>query len=113
MATNAGHVTIDRAFLEKLLHHAAFAAHLVGQLDDDKQAALIRQLGDQVDEIAHDLSEILGKARTLAASNAATPDVAHNGVPMLAASAGGAGPVSCRDDLDLDDTLHAVRGGAS
>ena len=83
-------MAVPKATLEKLLRYAAFAARLAGQLDDDKQAALIRQLGDQVDEIAHDLSEILGKARTLAVSDAATPDVAHDGVPMLASSAGGA-----------------------
>ena len=83
-------IAIPRSTLEKLRDHAAFAAHLVGHLDNDKQADLIRQLGDRVDAIAHELTEILGKARTLAERDAVAPDVAHDGAPMLALDAGGA-----------------------
>jgi hypothetical protein len=92
MTTNTGHVTIDRAFLEKLLHHAAFAAHLVGHLDDKAQPELIRQLGDRVDTIAHELAELLGDPRALAAPDAAAPDARKgcDGAPMLTSIAGGA-----------------------
>ena len=80
-------LTVDRSTLEKLLHCAAFAAHLVGHLDYPVAAG---PLGEHVDAVAHGLSELLGKARTLAERDAAAPDVAHDGVPMLAAGAGGA-----------------------
>jgi hypothetical protein len=92
MATNIGHVTIDRALLEKLLDHAAFAAHLVGHLDDDAHRELIRQIGDRVDTIVHELTEILGNPGALAAPDAAAPDDrgARDGAPMLTSIAGGA-----------------------
>jgi hypothetical protein len=67
-------LSLDRSTLEKLLHHAAFAAHLVGHLDDDAHAELIRQLGDHVDTIAHELTELLGDPSALAAPDAAAPD---------------------------------------
>ena len=92
MATNTGRVTIDRAFLENLLHHAASAAHLAGHLDDKAHAELIHQLGDHVDTIAHELTELLGGPGALAASDAAAPDDrrARDGAPMLTSIAGGA-----------------------
>ena len=83
-------LTIDRTTLEKLRDHAAFAAHLVGHLDDNPPPELVRQLGDRIDTIAHELTEILGEARTLAEHDAAAPDVVHDGAPMLALDAGGA-----------------------
>jgi len=85
-------LTVDRSILEKLLHHAAFAAHLVGHLDDDDHADLISQLGDHVDAVVHGLTEVLGEPRTLAALDAARLDehVAYDGAPMLTSSAGGA-----------------------
>lgn len=83
-------ITLDRSILEKLRDYAAFAAHLVGHLDDNPPPDLIRQLGDRIDAIAHELTEILGKARTLAEHDAAAPDVAHDSALMLALDAGGA-----------------------
>lgn len=78
--------------LAKLLHHAAFAAHLVGHLDDKAQPELIRQLGDHVDTIAHELAELLGAPSGLAAPDAAAPGdrEARDGAPMLTSIAGGA-----------------------
>jgi hypothetical protein len=92
MATNTGRVTIDRAFLEKLLHHAAFAAHLIGHLDDDAHRELTGQIGDHVDTIAHGLTELLGTPSALAEQDAAAPDDrgARDGAPMLTSIAGGA-----------------------
>ena len=81
---------IPRATLEKLLHHAAFAAHLVGHLDASAQADLISQIGDGVDAVVHGLTELLGDPRTLATHEAVAPDVAHDAAPMLASGAGGA-----------------------
>jgi hypothetical protein len=90
-------LTLDRSTLEKLLHHAAFAAHLVGHLDDDAQPELIRQIGDHVDTIAHDLAELLGAPSALAAPDAAAPDAAapddhkaRGSAPLLTSIAGGA-----------------------
>jgi len=87
-------LTVDRSTLEKLLHHAASAAHRVGHLHDaitaGPLAKQVEALGDDVDTIAHELDEILGKARTLAARDASAPDVAHDSAPMLALDAGGA-----------------------
>lgn len=73
-------ITIPRSTLEKLLHQTAFAARLVGHLDDKAQPELIRQLGDHVDAIAHELAELLGKSDA----------VARAGAPMLTAIPGGA-----------------------
>lgn len=85
-------LTLDRSTLEKLLDHAAFAAHLVGHLDDKAQAELIRQIGDRVDAIAHELAELLGAPSALVAPDAAAPDdhKARGGAPMLTSIAGGA-----------------------
>ena len=80
-------LTLDSSTLEKLLHHATSAAHIVGHLDHPIAAG---PLGEHVDAVAHGLSELLGKARTLAERDAAAPDVAHDGAPMLALDAGGA-----------------------
>ena len=91
MATNTGHVTIGRALLEKLLHHAAFAAHLVGRLDDNANPDLIHQLGDHVDAIAHELTELLGDPSALAEPETAAPAdrEAHDRAPRLTSIAGG------------------------
>jgi hypothetical protein len=85
-------LTLDRSILEKLLHHAAFAAHLVGHLDDKAQRELIRQIGDHVDAIAHELTELLGAPSALPEPDAAAPDDrgARDGAPMLTSIAGGA-----------------------
>jgi hypothetical protein len=78
--TSGESLTVARSILANLLHHAASAAQLVGHLDDKAQPELIRQLGDRVDTIAHELTELLGD-----------PDaVAHDGAPMLTSIAGGA-----------------------
>jgi hypothetical protein len=83
---------LDRSTLEKLLDHAAMAAHLVGHLDDKAQPELIRQLGDRVDTIAHELAELLGAPSALAAPDAAAPDErkVRDGAPLLTSIAGGA-----------------------
>jgi hypothetical protein len=85
-------ITLDRSTLEKLLHHAAFAARLIGHLDDKAQRELIRQLGEHVDTITHELTELLGAPAALAAPDAAAPDdhEARNGAPVLTSIAGGA-----------------------
>lgn len=86
-------LTIDRSILEKLRHHAASAAQLVGHLDDDDHADLIGQLGDHVDAVVHGLTEILDASPTLAEHDdvAAPDDLApHDGAPALACGAGGA-----------------------
>ena len=84
-------VAIPQATLEKLLHHAAFAAHLVGHLDDNVRADLVGQLGDHVDAIVHGVTEILGDPRTFAAPDpVADHRVPDDGPPMLASSTGGA-----------------------
>ena len=92
MTTNTGQVTIDRALLEKLLHHAAFAAHLVGHLDDKAHAELIAQISDRVDTVVHGLTELLGDPGALAEPDAAAPDdhKARGSAPMLTSIAGGA-----------------------
>jgi hypothetical protein len=85
-------ITIPRSTLENLRHRAAFAAHLVGHLDDKAQPELIRQLGDHVDTIAHELTELLGSPSALAEPDAAAPDdrKVPDGAPMLTSIAGGA-----------------------
>jgi hypothetical protein len=84
-------LTLDRTTLEKLLYHAAFAAHLVGHLDDNPHRDLITQLGDHVDAIAHELAELLGDPQAVAPDAAAPADrPAHDGAPMLTSIAGGA-----------------------
>lgn len=85
-------ITVDRATLEKLLDHAASAAQLVGHLDDKAQPDPIRQIGEDVDTIAHELAELLGAPSALAAPDAAAPDdrKAPDGASMLTSIAGGA-----------------------
>ena len=85
-------ITVDRSVLTNLLHHAAIAAHLVGHLDDKAQPELIRQLGDRVDAIAHELAELFGASSGLAEPDAAAPDdrAARGGAPLLTSIAGGA-----------------------
>ena len=87
-----GQLSVDRALLRKLLHYAAFAAHVVGHLDDNAQSEPIRQIGDRVDTIAHELAELLGAPSTLAEPDAPAPDdrEARGGAPLLTAIAGGA-----------------------
>jgi hypothetical protein len=85
-------VIVSRATVEKLLYHAAFAAHLIGHLDDDAHRELIRQIGDRVDTIVHELTELLGDPGALAEPDAIAPDdrEARHGAPMLTSIAGGA-----------------------
>ena len=84
-------LAIPKATLEKLLHHAAFAAHLIGHLDDNARADLVGRLGDHVDAIVHGLTELLGDPRTFAAPDPVGDHrVPDDGLPMLASSAGGA-----------------------
>ena len=85
-------ITLDRSTLENLLNHAAIAAHLVGHLDDNPPPDLIRRLGEHVDTVVHELTELLGEARTLAERDAAAPadHIALDGAPMLTSITGGA-----------------------
>lgn len=83
-----GHLTIDRATLERLRAHAASAARLVGHLDD---ALATGPLGAHVDAIAHELGELLGNPHLRAApvpsvrSTLALDIVTQDGVPELVA----------------------------
>lgn len=71
-------LTVDRSTLEKLLNHAASAAHFVGHLDGAIPAG---PLGDHVDAVVHGLTELLDDPHTLAAPDATAvdPRVAHHG----------------------------------
>jgi hypothetical protein len=84
-------LAVERSAVETLLHHAAFAAQLVGHLGDNAQSELIGQIGDRVDTVVHGLTELLGAPSVLADPNAtpAGDRVARNGVPMLTSIAGG------------------------
>jgi hypothetical protein len=85
-------ISIPAHVLEDLLLHASSAAQLVGHLDDSAQPELIRQLGDRIDTVVHELTELLGAPSALAAPDAAAPDdrEARHGAPMLTSIAGGA-----------------------
>ncbi len=86
-------IAVDRTTLENLLHLAETAAHLVGHLDGSTAPPeLIGQIGDHVDTIAHELTELLGDPGALAAPDAAAPDApkTRDGAPMLTSIAGGA-----------------------
>jgi hypothetical protein len=85
-------IAIPRSTLENLHHHAAFAAQLVGHLDDNAQPDLIHQLGGHVDTITHELAELLGAPSALVERDAAAPDdrKVPDGEPMLTSIAGGA-----------------------
>jgi hypothetical protein len=91
-APTASVITVDVATLEGILHHAAFAAHLVGHLDDKAHAELIGQISDRVDTIVHELAELLGAPGALAEPDAVAPDdrKVRDGAPMLTSIAGGA-----------------------
>lgn len=84
-------VSIDSEALRILLAHAASAARIVGNLDDD-DPIVASPLADHIDAIHHGLSELLGDPRTLATPDTVAPDdrVAYEGAPMLASGAGGA-----------------------
>jgi hypothetical protein len=75
--------TLHRATLEKLLAHATSAARIVGHSDDTIAAD---QLGEHVDAIVHELSELLGNPHPIAdpvpsARSTFALDVAPNAVP--------------------------------
>ena len=84
---------LDRSTLENLLHHAAFAAHLIGHLDECAHRQVVDPLGDHVDAVVHGLTELLGDPRTLAACDSATRPDDRGGyltAPTLPVTAGGA-----------------------
>jgi hypothetical protein len=85
-------ITLEGSVLEKLLDHAAFAAHLAGHLDNDMHRDLIGQLGDHVDAVVHGLTELLGDPRSLAEHHGFGSDdcEAYDDAPMITASAGDA-----------------------
>ncbi len=85
-------ITVDRVILEELFKHAASAAHLVGHLDDGVPEAVRGPLGDHVDAIAHNVSELLGDVGLVVPYAPAVElddGVARSTVPMLAAGARG------------------------
>lgn len=87
------HITLEGFVLEKLLHHAAFAASLVGHLDDDMHRDVVGRPGGHVDAIVHGLAELRGHRRALAKQGGPDwPDdgEAYDGAPMITASAEGA-----------------------
>lgn len=62
-------LTLDSAILQRLLSHAAAAAHVVGSLDDGVASSnLVTALADNVDAIVHELTELLGNPHLIAAS---------------------------------------------
>jgi hypothetical protein len=81
-------ITIERTVLADLLAHAAAAARIVGHLDDSIATG---PLSDHIDAVVHELSELIGAARTTAALNAVTTSesVAYDGAPTLTAAADG------------------------
>jgi hypothetical protein len=86
-------ITLEGDILEKILNHAAFAAHLVGHLDAHARRDLVDQLGDHVDAVIHSLTEILGDPRALSGHDSAAgsdDSEPYDGVLMLTASAGDA-----------------------
>jgi hypothetical protein len=85
-------ISIPAHVLEELLLHASSASRLVGHLDDGANPELIRQLGDHVDTVVHELTELLGTPSAVAEPDAAAPDdrKVPDGAPMLTSIAGGA-----------------------
>jgi hypothetical protein len=55
---------VDRVVLEKLLHKAAAASRLIGHIDHE---VVVGPLADDVDEIVHVLTELLGHPEAFAA----------------------------------------------
>jgi len=75
------HVSIDINALDSLLEHAASAARLVGHLHADEM--VVGALGDHVDAIVHELTELLAPRSAACATTAlALPmvaDASHQG----------------------------------
>jgi hypothetical protein len=74
-------IPVSETVLAELLAHAAAAAHIIGHVDDH---IATDRLGEHIDAIAHELTELL---HSLPASNAVTPCAPDSG-PMLTSSAG-------------------------
>jgi len=53
-------LTIECTVLESILERAARASRLVGYIDKRARDTIVEPLGDNVDEIVHLLSELLG-----------------------------------------------------
>jgi hypothetical protein len=64
---NSTKLSIDVETLRTLLNHAACAARIVGNLDDDAHRDLVGPLAEHVDTLVHELTELLGDPHTLAA----------------------------------------------
>src|SRR5262245_26610133 len=90
MTATAMQVTLDRATIGKLRHHAAFAAHLVGHPGDSMHRDVVGQLRD-VDAVAHGLTDLLGDSQALVALDAfAADDRETSGAARLTSAAGDA-----------------------
>jgi hypothetical protein len=61
------HLTLDRATLETILERATSAARLVGYIDEPAVDGFVRTLADNVDEIVHTVTELLGNPHLIAA----------------------------------------------
>jgi len=86
-------LTFDRAILETLLERATSAARLVGYIDEPAVDGVVRPLADNIDEIVHAVTELLGNPHLVAAPvpNARSrfaPDVITRGHDAMAAGPG-------------------------
>lgn len=59
-------LTLDSAILETILKRAMSAARLVGYIDEPAVDTLVRQLADNIDEIVHTVTELLGNPHLIA-----------------------------------------------
>jgi hypothetical protein len=60
-------LTLDRAILETILERATSAVRLVGYIDEPAVDSFVRALADNIDEIAHTVTELLGNPYLIAA----------------------------------------------
>ena len=60
-------LTLDRATLETILERATSAARLVGYIDEPAVDGFVRPLADNIDEIVHTVTELLGNPHLIAA----------------------------------------------
>ena len=84
-------LTLDRATLETILERATSAARLVGYIDEPAVDGFVRPLADNIDEIVHTVTELLGNPHLIAAPVRSTrsrfaPDVVTRDHAAIAAS---------------------------
>jgi hypothetical protein len=83
-------LTLDRATLETILERAMSAARLVGYIDEPAVDGFVRPLADNIDEIVHTVTELLGNPHLIAGPVRSTrsrfaPDVVTRGHAAIAA----------------------------